>query len=61
MENFITVRVFFKILDDSNYELTKKLFTIYGEESMIQRSQMQTIHPINIKSETEIYIDVRMT
>lgn len=28
MENFITVRIFFKIIDDANYDLTKKLFMI---------------------------------
>ena len=38
MENFITVRVFFKIFDDSNYEITKKLFNIANEESMNQRN-----------------------
>jgi hypothetical protein len=32
MENFITVRVFFKILNDPAYELTKKVFSIESEE-----------------------------
>ena len=31
MENFITVRVFFKILSDPAFELTKKVFAIETE------------------------------
>ena len=58
MENFITVRVFFKILDDNNYDLTKKVFMIQGEESTSQQNQQPTQHYINVKSESEIYIDV---
>ena len=38
MENFVTVRVFFKITDDTGYDLTKKLFAIHGEDSIQQRN-----------------------
>lgn len=59
MENYITVRVFFKITDDSStLDLTKKLFNISGEESIAQRNALPTQYPINVKSESEIYIDV---
>jgi hypothetical protein len=58
MENFITVRVFFKILDDANYDLTRKMFMISGENSINQREQQAAEHNINVNSESEIYIDV---
>lgn len=59
MENYITVRVFFKITDDSStLDLTKKLFNISGEESIAHRNALPTQYPINVKSENEIYIDV---
>ena len=61
MENFITVRVFFKILDDANLDLTKKIFMIQGESAQNQSSQQQSQHPINVKSESEIYIDVLLS
>jgi hypothetical protein len=60
MENFITVRVFFKILDDANYDLTKKLFMITGEESINERKQHPAEHNINVNNEAEIYIDVNL-
>jgi hypothetical protein len=70
VDNFITIRVFLKVIDDSKNEYLKKLFLNtmpnIGEAAIpdtnnLNQTQSLSDHPVNCNGEDQVYIDVSNT
>lgn len=64
MDNFITIRVFLKVIEDQNNELLKKLFSNASapganiDTQHLNQTQSLTEHHVNFNGEDQVYIDV---
>ncbi|CDW78061.1 UNKNOWN [Stylonychia lemnae] len=65
VDNFITIRVFLKVIKDSNNEHLKKLFQHTNSNNNPQTQHLNqteslTDHPVNYNGEDQVYIDIEI-